>query len=452
MIRRPPRSTLFPYTTLFRSLELATINLMTLDTKIPFTDMMFNCERMIWHEDEIADELKAVLASNLPRIRVENTITKPFKQQLSDYTKYDSLDDKHLGELENFAIPDDLPPDMYEYKQLYWRGFDKDYNNLEVNFVLDENTDLLLTARPSDDGVMKSSLGQGSKEFLDFMCINSYHFTYDVVYPVRIAIHDPELDDVFQFAFTVQINHNAPYRQEFFSNIFLTKDKDDDFCLSGTEDFEVIARDPTMFNADLENVEITYECAKFSCNLGKTSAGDLRYSLKKLIPGACKPATIIAEHPSYLKTTAILEDGQDVLDLYMTPLVPLKLDIKKFTSTDLDTALDIAADENVTLELKAKGVDYSILLNYPIDKNKPVLLPYNASTFDIYAILIKNNDVRGGFKGNFTYTRSQLDQASTLNIKVLEKIPVPITDLEKGFFLRELDTGKYKETLKPELT
>src|SRR3712207_8561125 len=39
MIRRPPRSTLFPYTTLFRSAGLARVRLLTLRTVLVATDL-----------------------------------------------------------------------------------------------------------------------------------------------------------------------------------------------------------------------------------------------------------------------------------------------------------------------------------------------------------------------------------------------------------------------------
>src|SRR5258708_13825646 len=41
MIRRPPRSTLFPYTTLFRSLSLSTFNVVVLDEVDRMLDMGF---------------------------------------------------------------------------------------------------------------------------------------------------------------------------------------------------------------------------------------------------------------------------------------------------------------------------------------------------------------------------------------------------------------------------
>src|SRR5256885_3180299 len=54
MIRRPPRSTLFPYTTLFRSIEIV-----PLDDKYNPSETAINAQRLVQRSEEHTSELQS---------------------------------------------------------------------------------------------------------------------------------------------------------------------------------------------------------------------------------------------------------------------------------------------------------------------------------------------------------------------------------------------------------
>src|SRR5260221_3390161 len=58
MIRRPPRSTLFPYTTLFRSSELGVLTSQCLNRRIPNKQILVD-EIAAWEHDRNANHTKA---------------------------------------------------------------------------------------------------------------------------------------------------------------------------------------------------------------------------------------------------------------------------------------------------------------------------------------------------------------------------------------------------------
>src|SRR5256885_7381781 len=60
MIRRPPRSTLFPYTTLFRSLGVA---LQRIEPVVPFVETDFSLEAWLFFDTERSEEHTSELQS-----------------------------------------------------------------------------------------------------------------------------------------------------------------------------------------------------------------------------------------------------------------------------------------------------------------------------------------------------------------------------------------------------
>ena len=75
---------------------------------------------------------------------------------------------------------------------------------------------MYLTARPSDGVKLQSNLGHGNRDYLSFICVNAYHFTYDVTYPLLVSITDPDAFKgdgyTFRFSFPVIIDHNEGKR------------------------------------------------------------------------------------------------------------------------------------------------------------------------------------------------------------------------------------------------
>src|SRR2546430_12175832 len=82
MIRRPPRSTLFPYTTLFRSPFVARERARTPERHAPRYPHRFGCDRAATRSEEHTSELQS--QSNLVcRLLLEKKKTKKHLSQLT---------------------------------------------------------------------------------------------------------------------------------------------------------------------------------------------------------------------------------------------------------------------------------------------------------------------------------------------------------------------------------
>ena len=77
---------------------------------------------------------------------------------------------------------------------------------------------------------------EADQSLLDFFCMHIWHFTYDVIFPVKVTIVDDQTDKnerySFNFAFKAQINHNEPDRTNFAVATFDTRDTylEEEYC------------------------------------------------------------------------------------------------------------------------------------------------------------------------------------------------------------------------------
>src|SRR5258708_19087413 len=70
MIRRPPRSTLFPYTTLFRSLRLADPTLAPNKLSLVVDDEHRSCDEIhLVDPDQILDKIKSICGKNIVGVK-----------------------------------------------------------------------------------------------------------------------------------------------------------------------------------------------------------------------------------------------------------------------------------------------------------------------------------------------------------------------------------------------
>ena len=114
-------------------------------------------------------------------------------------------------------FPEYIPGDAYEINKM---TFDVNIprTDIRVKFVYDPSR-LLLNALPHDGRWLKSKVVRGSKQLIPFFCMNQWHFSYDIIYPVKVVLKDETAFDgegyVFQYATPVVISDNAPERVNF---------------------------------------------------------------------------------------------------------------------------------------------------------------------------------------------------------------------------------------------
>ncbi|MFC1800724.1 hypothetical protein ACFLYT_01575 [Nanoarchaeota archaeon] len=441
--------------------EDMTLNLMVLDPDVPFSDMMLDCSRPTWIVSQVEESIKKTLSANLPRVRLENTNYKPFEEPIENYVGFDKYDNIQLADIENIGIPDEMPPDIYRYKQLFWRGFNKKYNNLEASFNYNSDWRIDMKVRPSDNGLMRSNTGKGPTKYAGFLCLAIYHFTYDLRHPVEAIVSDPASylgsGYNFHFAFPVLINHNVGDRETFTITDFPVKDSVAGFCNEqGGRTVEIRARDHLA--QDLDDANITYECGRFRCMLGTTKLDPPGIKLISSLPDSCSPGKVVAEREGYWAGTKAIPQNDNRINVKLLPMIPLNIKLQKFTSYNHEAPEPLKANQKIMLQISNEELGYTEFRTIPAQDNifpDTLEFPLMDEDYELFIMLFEKNfkgdeTIVGGYQGNLSTSKDTLAGASTITFNVLEHLPTPASsNNEMMNMYLELENPELKQKFKP---
>ncbi|MBU1204452.1 MAG: hypothetical protein KKE93_00915 [Nanoarchaeota archaeon] len=425
-------------------LEKTTIDLMALDPEIPFTDLVFSCKRLEWSKLEIEQAVKELLYYNLPKIRIDKTDYIPFLYDPIIYKKFQRID------IEKDPMPKDIPDDIYEYNHFFWAPVSENFEDMKAGIRYMKDWGLELYARPSDGDVMKSNMVEGAPKYLSMFCINMYHFTYDVIYPVEIAIRDEKSFNnrgyVFRFAFPVLINHNQGDRSEF-GITKLTPYQDEGFCDELTEEDYIINVRDSRTKDDINNVSISFNCIKYQCNLGFTKPEANRHRLKTKLPSACINGIVIAEKQGFLRAEKqVIDEKKDIL-IMMDPLKSFDFSVMKVDSTGYKEGLGI--DEKAAIYIKSLNNSNDVFRTYPAeDGMEEIELIENDASYYLEIFLMKGNDLTGGFKADWKLSYNEIVGKDKIIFYVYDR-GVAKTDDEKVNMIKFLNENSNNIDLMP---
>ena len=418
--------------------ENITIDLMAAGPDIPFSDMKFTCQKLQWRKDEIESDIKDLLFYNLPRVGFENT---------------------------NYPAP----TSVYAQEHFILDATNQDYSDLRASAYYSRDWSFDMTVRPSRGNIMSASFGEGNKKYLSFICVNVYHFTYDIIYPLQVTIRD---DDAFRgagfsfnFATPVMINHNKPQRENFQVNVFEEVDSGLEFCndVRGEEHI-IYATDRRSFE-EQRDVNVTFTCMNtYECYLGQTGLDAGVYRLRTKLPAFCTPGTIRLEKAGYLPVEEQV-DEDDRNDIYMTPLRKLPFTVIKRQSINdnLGAESDLAPGEAAYVFLTVpQHPEYTMYRKYNLSEAVPenpatperlrtIGIPRDEGlVFDVNIILVnEDEELIGGFFGNWTPTLDGIEDAERVVFRAMEKRPRPISATSKGNLIIGLTNGTYQTRLGP---
>lgn len=443
-------------------LEDLTIDLMTLGPNIPFSDIDFECRQKIWHVSSVERDIKNLLYYNLPRIRFEDAEHEGFLAPMSVYENLRGIDPGDYKPFGNKDWPTDVPSDAYDYFHFFWDISDKDYSDLKASIYYLKDWNFDLTVKPSDGRVMKASYGKGMEKYLRFLCLNVYHFTYTLTYPVEIVIRDDssfETGYVFRFAIPVQIKNNQGDRSDFGESIYQTPEQGEDFCEQrGDKEMRIYAKDKTTFN-DIKDVNITFSCmGTFFCDLGKTAKDVNVYRLRTTLPSFCSPGTLEAEKEHYLKSSVSVPTDKTSVDIFMTPLKAMDFEVvkRKFSADTFSPAEYLEPGEKAVIYLSYPNEsDYYYYRQYPFtpemeEELETIELIEDDVTYDLDIVLIsKDNEFIGGYRGNWTVTYNDLISSNAIIFQAMEKIPHPENEDEQAELSLLMENENYTIELKP---
>jgi len=419
-------------------LERKTIDLMAMNREIPTTDIEATCDERVWSLLDIENKLKFLLTVNLPFIRIKN----------ADYEK-------------NVYVPTPEGKDTYEnsyFQHHYiWEVSNEKYNDLGVSFNYDEKWPFDIDARPRNGLLLKSNSMKG-RDILKWFCLHVWHFTYDVVYPVKATIRDKATDNhkeyAFNFAFKVSIDHNQPKRDSFAHTIFDTVDRGtaEEYCNDIYNEITIYTVANTTEMYDISRVNLTLTCGAYTCPLGESeylSFGAAAGITKKM--PYCVNAVLRGYKEDFETAQMFIQTGTPrTYALYLKPVKEFNnYDVVKHPFVDTAAQQNLKPSEKVTVSINAKDANFESFGVYPIDGNFPIkLLADKQHSYDVTIYLIDGDDITGGYKGEWTVTPEDLGGANKIVFHVLDQGLV--SDEEKFLFLTGLESYSNKVP-KPEI-
>ncbi|MBD3248738.1 hypothetical protein GF336_01715 [Candidatus Woesearchaeota archaeon] len=400
-------------------LEELTLELITLDPQLPYTDMEFSCSPKVWYVNEVRDRLSKLLTADIPLIKIENT----------DY----------------LPVPDSRP---YEKNHFIWDITERKYPTTAVSFTYDQRWPLDMYIRPSDGNLLKSNSQKGF-DLLGFFCMHLWHFTYDVKYPVKVTITDEAADGHdrldFNFGFDVLINHNQPDRSSFGIESFDFEQlpQDVQYCEeTRTHEMTVTTYDniSTETYGDLletiKDVNISYTCLRRTCNMGETgNFGELRARFPYCINGILR-GTKEGYAPAMKFVSS--NEPKDV-ELHLTPIKEIEnyKVVKHYMHTP-GIAQELSENEMTAITVKRNTLQSSGI--YAPEKIEafedieeiedvdttplPITLlrggEFQDYTYDITIYLISGDIMTGGYKGQWTVPSEALEDSDEIVFHVYE--------------------------------
>jgi len=420
-------------------LEKKTIDLYSMDKEIPTTDFEAACKTKTWQLGNIKNTLGNLLRINIPYIKIKGTnynpnLYVPFPDGAGTYA--DSYYQQHYV----WEVAQDPSP----------------YRNMKVAFAY-EGLPLNLYARPSENGILRSNAQKGT-EALSFLCMQIWHFTYDINYPVLVTISDPETEKnreyQFTFAFKVNVDHNQPSRESTGTTLFepAADLSPDDYCNDVKNEVTIF----TVNNAtgdDMRDVNLTFVCGNFYCGMGQSNwlslgaAGGITKKFPYCVNGIIKGTKSgFADAKSFMQTDV---DGRSYV-LSLNPIKEFKnFKVVKHLLSSPGIAEELSPSEKASIQIKGKNVGYETFAAYPQDVETHLSIPDGKdAVYDVNIYLTDGQNIIGGYIGEWKVSKDALKGAGEVVFHAVAQGPA--TDDERFLFVSGLSSYS-KNVPQPEL-
>ncbi len=405
-------------------LEDLTQDLLALESpKLPLSGIELSCNRKVWKVNEAKQALQNLLRINLKQLKVAGT--------------------------EMVEFPEELP--YYQNHYLWNLGDDFSQSNINVVFNYENNFPLTFQVTPSAGELMKSTSGGGTKvegvELPINFCVQTWKFTYDVIYPVLVKISDEKSGYTFQMAFTVHLIRNYPNRAaQVFARLPAANPQasNEDYCGEAripmhVSTWELVENDQGVYDQQpLEGVKVSFTCLRYPCEIGKT---DFNYaergygaSLSANFP-YCAGGILRGEKEGYKESWERVNtaNGEQV-DLFLTPLHPVQVSKFKVVKHQFNGAQQLPGEAEAleegdlaVLKLKAfkNGKEFYkaeevITLEEEMAKLQKVNFLAQADfTYALELQAFDGENIIGGYQSNWTVSWDQLKDAQEITFHLL---------------------------------
>lgn len=443
--------------------ENLTIDLMTASDAIPFTGLEVDCTHREWETRLVKAEVQNIIHNNLQLIRVKGTDHIPFEQPDEVYEELAQLTPEPVqgrltypglvynSEAKIIQMPDNLPSDSY----YYWHYFfdpHKEAKDLRVSFYYDDTYGMDFDVQPSDSGIMTTKQAQGARRFLSFMCMDIYHFTYDLRYPIEVRIYDPtafsDTGYAFSFAFPVTIDNNAGVKGRTDLQRIQSAEFDAQFCNNlGDDVVEIKASgfiDGIPTAQYIEDINISYTCFNKYCKLGETSFGlSADPSLIVNLPAGCTSPFLFVEEENFLSEQVQLAPDQTEIEIPVTRTIPFRYSVQKVNyDLDINPATgsrygfsgdfqDASQNRNTTIFIDYLDDEFTQYGAYPhYEDINTIRIPEVGGNFTLEMSIFDSTDtIRGGIiDSNWTIEAADLIDKEEIIFKIPEFIPFSISN------------------------
>ncbi|MBI4983187.1 hypothetical protein HZC32_00895 [Candidatus Woesearchaeota archaeon] len=232
-------------------LEDITQDLIALEApNVPVAGVEIRCSKKTWDVNKVKSGLLQLLSTNIKELKIKGTDFVEFPEGLLYYQYHYVWD---IGE---------------EFKQ----------PKVSVHFRFDESDPFHFSVTPLSGTKMSSSqIGGGT--MLSYLCVQTWKFTYDLVYPVKVRVRDETTGYNFEVAFKVHLIENQPNRGEALAarpSYLLNAVTNEDYCKPRNipltiKTYEAVANGEGIdYRNDLEGVNLSFTCIQYRCDLGKS--------------------------------------------------------------------------------------------------------------------------------------------------------------------------------------
>ncbi len=421
-------------------LEKRTIDLYSMDTDIPTTDIEVRCKAKTWQLSDIKEKLRTLLRVNLPYIRIIGTdynpnlyVPNPDGKGIYSQTYFQQ---HYLWEIDKNPKPtkiNDFRGDEREHARSRMQLTENPrdfpvYKNMKVTFTYD-NWPLQINARPSENGILKSNAEQGA-DLLKFFCLHIWHFTYDVDYPVLATIFDQENENKqyqFNFAFKVNVEHNQPNRISKGKTLFeFAEDVSSEAYCSDVQNQITVFTVNNASGEDVKDINLTFVCGRFYCDMGQSdwlsfgaAAGITKrfpYCVNGVIKGAKQG---FADSQSFMQTDV---DGRSYI-LFMNPVKEFQnYKVVKHLLSNPGMAEDLGPNEKASIFIKSNQTGFETFAYYPKETEFPLKLPAGKdATYEVTVYLADEENLIGGYIGNWKISKDDLKNANEVRFHAVEQ-------------------------------
>lgn len=385
-------------------LERITMSLLALDNEhIPTSGWELSLKQKMWKIPKIEERIKELLVANLQYIKVFGT----------DY----------------IPIPDYLP---YMQNHYVWNFTTEDYSGIGVGFTYDPNWPFYMAVRPSQGLYLKSST-QKVQQYLKWLGIQMWHFTYDIVYPVRVSVVDKETDlhkaYMFNFAFQVSINHNQGDRTNFATTLFPIEmtPTSEEMCEETLTEKEINIEAIDEFSREpLGNVNITYTCGNINCYIGVIEWDDGPFPLLNKKFPYCVWGVLRGQKEGY-------ETGEMFMSAYASGFSPQEMQTIKLrpikTFINYTVVKHFQSKPHIEKYLSEEEQATIVILNPITQKEFYADYPGQTQSIDIYdgksvdynvTIYLVNKDTfLGGYEGTWHVTPDDVKTGESIKFHVI---------------------------------